>query len=66
MTTCPECGKAKWATVDSRADFRRKAMRCMECGFEVDARVFDEAERILQLDEGQDLQPDVPQKAEGG
>lgn len=59
MQPCPECGKVKWATVDSAADFRKKALRCMECGFEVDARVFVQARRILRRDDGQDLRPDA-------
>jgi hypothetical protein len=56
---CPECKRSKWATVDSRADFRQRALRCMECGFEVDARVAVASRRILRTDQGQDVQVDA-------
>lgn len=57
MHTCPECRRAKWKTVASTADFRRRALRCMECGFEVDAQVYRQARQILRRDNGEDLRP---------
>lgn len=57
-SSCPECGKSKWATVQSRTNFRRQALHCMECGFEVDAQVVAAAGAILRRDDGQDLHSD--------
>lgn len=59
MPSCPRCHKAKWKTQPAPEDFRQRVLHCMECGFEVDVRVFRQSRRILLRDNGKDLRVDA-------
>lgn len=52
---CPRCAKSKWAEREDRANWRRRVLHCMECGFEVDMHVAARAKGILRRDRGQDV-----------
>lgn len=65
IKSCPSCGQRKWATRTDQQNFRQRVLRCMECGFEVDARVAVQAKRILKRDDGQDLQVASADAAQG-
>jgi transcription elongation factor Elf1 len=60
ISSCPSCGKQKWAMRTDPADFRQKVLHCMECGFEVDLRVVRASRHIVRQDGGQDLRAAEP------